>query len=68
VANIVSGVTIDCVDPQRVAGFWSALLGREPGPSQDGWVHLGHRDDPSPGWFSSLFQSRRRERSASILT
>jgi predicted enzyme related to lactoylglutathione lyase len=48
VANIVSGVTIDCRDAQRVARFWSALLGREPGPSQDGWVYLGHRGDPQP--------------------
>ena len=48
VANFVSGVTIDCVDPQRVACFWSALLGREPGPSQAGWVYLGHRGDPQP--------------------
>jgi predicted enzyme related to lactoylglutathione lyase len=48
VANLVSAVTIDCVDPQRVARFWSALLGREPGPSQDGWVYLGHRGDPQP--------------------
>jgi Glyoxalase-like domain len=48
VANFVSGVTIDCADPQRVARFWSALLGREPGPSQAGWVYLGHRGDPQP--------------------
>jgi predicted enzyme related to lactoylglutathione lyase len=48
VANIVSGVTFDCVDPQRVARFWSALLDREPGPSEDGWVYLGHRGDPQP--------------------
>ena len=48
VANFVSGVTIDCVDPQRVARFWSALLGREPGLSQAGWVYLGHRGDPQP--------------------
>jgi predicted enzyme related to lactoylglutathione lyase len=48
VANIVSGVTIDCVDAQRVARFWSVLLGREPGPSQDGWVYRGHRGDPQP--------------------
>ena len=48
VANFVSGVTIDCVDPQRVARFWSALLGREPGPSPAGWVYLGHRGDPQP--------------------
>jgi glyoxalase superfamily protein len=48
VANILSGVTIDCADPQRVARFWSALLGREPRPSQDGWVYLGQRGDPEP--------------------
>jgi predicted enzyme related to lactoylglutathione lyase len=48
VANMWSGVTIDCVDPVRVAQFWSALLGREPGPSQDGWVYLGQRGDALP--------------------
>jgi predicted enzyme related to lactoylglutathione lyase len=48
VANFLSGVTIDCVDPQRVARFWSALLGRKPGPSQDGWIYLGDRSDPQP--------------------
>jgi predicted enzyme related to lactoylglutathione lyase len=48
VANIMSAVTFDCADPQRVARFWSALLGREPGPSEDGWVYLGHRGDPQP--------------------
>ena len=46
--NAWSGVTIDCLDPERVARFWSALLGREPGPSQDGWVYLGHRGDAQP--------------------
>lgn len=43
-----SGVTIDCLDSERVARFWSALLGREPGPSQDGWIYLGERGDPQP--------------------
>jgi predicted enzyme related to lactoylglutathione lyase len=47
-ANVWSGVTIDCLDPERVARFWSALLGREAGPSQEGWVHLGKRSDPQP--------------------
>ncbi|MFF5290598.1 VOC family protein [Paractinoplanes globisporus] len=46
--NVWSGVTIDCLDPALVARFWSALLGREPGPSPDGWVYLGERDDPLP--------------------
>ena len=44
----MSGVTFDCIDPQRVARFWSVLLGRAPGPSQDGWVYLGYRSDPQP--------------------
>ena len=47
-ANVWSAVTIDCVDPERVARFWSSLLGREPGPSQEGWVYLGQRGDPQP--------------------
>ena len=47
-ANSWSSVTIDCLDPKRVARFWSALLGREPGPSQEGWVYLGERGDPQP--------------------
>jgi predicted enzyme related to lactoylglutathione lyase len=47
-ANVWSGVTFDCLDPERVARFWAALLGREPGPSQDGWVYLGDRGDAHP--------------------
>jgi len=47
-ANVWSSVTIDCLDPKRVARFWSALLGREPGPSHEGWVYLGGRGDPQP--------------------
>jgi predicted enzyme related to lactoylglutathione lyase len=47
-ANVWSGVTIDCLDTERVARFWSALLDREPGPSRDGWVYLGERGDPQP--------------------
>lgn len=47
-ATVWSAVTIDCVDPERVARFWSTLLGREPGPSQEGWIYLGERGDPQP--------------------
>lgn len=47
-ANVWSGVTIDCLDPELVARFWSALLGREFGPSQEGWVYLGERGEPQP--------------------
>jgi hypothetical protein len=46
--NLWSGVTIDCVDPERVANFWHLLLGREPGPSPVGWVYLGERGDAQP--------------------
>jgi predicted enzyme related to lactoylglutathione lyase len=43
-----SGVTFDCIDPETVADFWSALLGRERGPAQVGWVYLGQRGDSLP--------------------
>ena len=33
----LSGITIDCADPGRLAGFWSALLG-------------GQVVEPLPGW------------------
>jgi hypothetical protein len=48
VANEWSGVTIDCLNPERVARFWGTLLGREPGPSPAGWVYLGNRGDSLP--------------------
>jgi predicted enzyme related to lactoylglutathione lyase len=42
------GVTIDCSDPHRLAGFWGTLLGlsvdEEPLP---GWARVG-RKDPGP--------------------
>ena len=47
-ANVWSGVTFDCVDPERVAAFWGALLGRPRGPTHDGWVYLGERGDALP--------------------
>jgi predicted enzyme related to lactoylglutathione lyase len=46
--NVWSGVTIDCVGVERVARFWSALLEREQGPSEEGWIYLGDRDDAQP--------------------
>jgi predicted enzyme related to lactoylglutathione lyase len=48
VPNRWSAITIDCVDPQRVARFWSELLGREEGPPEPGWVYLGQRSDAVP--------------------
>jgi predicted enzyme related to lactoylglutathione lyase len=46
--NVWSAVTIDCLDPERVARFWSALLRRPPGSSEPGWVYLGERGDAQP--------------------
>ncbi|WP_199547753.1 VOC family protein [Streptomyces sp. N35] len=42
------GVTVDCLDVERVAAFWSVLLDRPKGPSMPGWIYLGHVDDPQP--------------------
>ncbi|MFE6858807.1 VOC family protein [Nocardia sp. NPDC057668] len=54
------GVTIDCVDVERVAGFWSALLDRAPGPSEPGWVYLGQAGDAQPRLvFQPVTEPRR---------
>ncbi len=47
-ANRWVGVTVDCVDVERVAGFWGALLDRPRGPALPGWVSLGRPGDPQP--------------------
>ncbi|WP_255946812.1 VOC family protein [Streptomyces odontomachi] len=46
--NRWTGVTVDCVDVERVARFWSTLLDRPQGPSEPGWIYLGQPDDPLP--------------------
>lgn len=33
---------------RRVAGYWSVLPDRAPGPPMPGWAHLGDRIDPQP--------------------
>jgi hypothetical protein len=47
-ANMVSGITIDCSDPARLAAFWGALLDRAEAPSLPGWRQLGERGDAVP--------------------
>lgn len=44
------GVTVDCVDPERLATFWGALLKRERSTEMDGdgWATVGSRDDVQP--------------------
>lgn len=46
--NRWAGVTIDCLDVELVARFWSALLDRPAGPSGPGWVYLGDPGDSLP--------------------
>jgi predicted enzyme related to lactoylglutathione lyase len=48
VANRWGAVTIDCLDPRRLARFWGTLLDREEGSSEPGWVYLGDRGDVLP--------------------
>jgi hypothetical protein len=47
-ANVLSGITIDCIDPARLAAFWGALLNRGEAPSMPGWRQLGERGDAVP--------------------
>jgi predicted enzyme related to lactoylglutathione lyase len=44
------GVTIDCIDPDAMAAFWGALLGRMPSDEMDGegWATIGSRHDAQP--------------------
>lgn len=48
--NRWSGVTIDCADPQRLATFWAALLGRPQSDEMAGpdWATVGSRHDIHP--------------------
>ena len=46
-SGVVSGITIDCLDPGRLAAFWGALLGREETPALPGWRQLGNHGDPA---------------------
>jgi len=45
-----TGVTIDCVDVERMATFWGSLLGRDPSDEMDGdgWATVGSRHDAEP--------------------
>jgi predicted enzyme related to lactoylglutathione lyase len=46
-------VTVDCLEPNRAAGFWGALLGLEPVVRPDGWSVLG---PTAPGGPMLYFQ------------
>jgi predicted enzyme related to lactoylglutathione lyase len=44
------GVTVDCLDPERMVAFWGTLLDRERSDEMDGdgWATLGSRHDAQP--------------------
>ena len=44
----LSGITVDCAQPQRLADFWGALLRREQSVPLPGWVRLGARGEVQP--------------------
>jgi predicted enzyme related to lactoylglutathione lyase len=48
VVNRWTAVTVDCLDVDRVAAFWSSLLDRSPGPTEPGWVYLGTPGEAQP--------------------
>jgi len=49
-ANRLSGITIDCVDPTALATFWSRLLDRPVSSEHEGpdWATVGSRLDQAP--------------------
>ena len=50
-AHRLTGITIDCADPARLASFWSALLGRavtDEHGDDAGWATVGSRLDDQP--------------------
>jgi predicted enzyme related to lactoylglutathione lyase len=49
-ANRWYGVTVDCVDPDRMAAFWGVLLDRQSSDEMDGdgWATIGSRNDAQP--------------------
>jgi predicted enzyme related to lactoylglutathione lyase len=40
----LSGITVDCVDPARLAAFWGSLLGLEEEQGEPGWVRFAASD------------------------
>jgi predicted enzyme related to lactoylglutathione lyase len=44
----LSGITVDCADPDRLADFWGALLGREQSIPLPNWRRLGGLGESQP--------------------
>jgi predicted enzyme related to lactoylglutathione lyase len=44
----LSGITVDCADPRRLADFWAALLGGGISVPLPGWLRLGGQSEAQP--------------------
>lgn len=44
----LTGITVDCAQPQVLADFWAALLGGEQSVPLPGWRRLGRRGEGQP--------------------
>jgi hypothetical protein len=44
----LSGITVDCIEPRRLADFWAALLDREVSVPLPGWLRLDARGGAEP--------------------
>jgi hypothetical protein len=49
VANRITTVVVDCSSPERLAGFYSAVLGDEVVDRQEGWIEIGPAGRPGRG-------------------
>jgi catechol 2,3-dioxygenase-like lactoylglutathione lyase family enzyme len=58
-ANRITCVVVDCLDHERLAAFWCAVLGYEVVErSQEGWVEIGPPGQPEKGPVPTvLFQT-----------
>jgi catechol 2,3-dioxygenase-like lactoylglutathione lyase family enzyme len=57
VANRITTVVVDCTDPERLAGFWCAVLGwerREDAEGEEAWVEIGPPGQPEKGPVPTL--------------
>jgi len=54
-------VTFSCADPDRVSGFWSALLGYGRAPAGDGWIASDPRGEDVRLLFNNMPKSETIE-------
>jgi catechol 2,3-dioxygenase-like lactoylglutathione lyase family enzyme len=54
-ANRITTVVVDCLDHDRLAAFWCAVLGFEVSErSDEGWVEIGPPGQPEKGLVPTL--------------